>query len=385
MLARDADGISRAELARRMGLSRTALGARLDALKALRLIEDGGRGASSGGRPPGLVRFSADSGITVGVDFGATSVDVAISDLAMAPLAQAGENLDIGLGPAAVLERAATLVDDLLTQTGGERGDLRGVGVGLPGPVEFGAGRPVAPPIMAGWNGFGVREYFSERYSAPAFVDNDANVMALGELWAGHLRGAQNALWIKLGTGIGCGIVAAGEVFRGTDGCAGDIGHIAVGSDTTECRCGNVGCLEAIAGGRALGQAAERLARDGSSTVLARHLEERGSLTAQHLVLALAEGDAAAVELVRAAGTAIGTVLAGLVNFHNPRLIVLGGGLTGLGDGLLASVRETVYRRSTPLATRELTITTSALDGRAGVVGAAAMVLSELYRLRPVA
>ena len=262
---------------------------------------------------------------------------------------------------------------------------LKGVGVGVPGPVEFDTGRPVSPPIMPGWDQFPVRDYFEERYGRPTFVDNDVNLMALGEVWFGVGTPVKNLLWIKLGTGIGCGILSSGHIYRGSNGCAGDIGHIDIGRQERVCRCGNIGCLEAVAGGYALGLAAEELAVSGESPSLSRLLNEQGVLSAMDLGVAVIEGDRASIELIRTAGVAIGAVLAGLVNFYNPEMIVIGGGVAQIGDRLLASIRESVYRRSHPLATRSLVITGSALEGRAGVIGGAAMVLGELYGLATVA
>ena len=224
-----------------------------------------------------------------------------------------------------------------------------------------------------------------DRFGWRVFVDNDANIMALGERWSGLGRTADNFLWIKLGTGIGCGIFCNGRIYRGTDGCAGDIGHVAVGHEQILCTCGNTGCLGQLAGGEALARQIEEAARAGKSRYLATLLAQQGTLEATDLSVALAHRDPYAAQVVRRAGASIGDVLAGFVNFYNPSLIVVGGGLSNLGDLLLAAIREAVYRRSAPLATRHLSIQRSALGGPAGVIGASALVLGELFKLAPVA
>ncbi len=204
--------------------------------------------------------------------------------------------------------------------------------------------------------------------------------MALAEIRAGVARGHENVVFIKVGTGIGAGIVVRGLLHRGAQGCAGDVGHIQVTDDeSVVCRCGNVGCLEALAGGAALGRDGEALAREGRSTHLARVLEEQGSVQAVDVATAASHGDAAATELITNAGRLIGSTLAGIVNFFNPSLVVIGGGVAGAGDLLLATIRESVYRRSLPLATRDLLVTRSSLRELAGVTGAAAMVTDELF------
>ena len=241
---------------------------------------------------------------------------------------------------------------------------MRGVGVGVPGPVEFAEGRPVNPPIMPGWDGFPFAARLRAECGAPALVDNDVNIMALGEHWSGW-RHAEHLLYVKVGTGIGCGIVAGGHIQRGAQGAAGDMGHIRVaGHDEVVCSCGNHGCLEAVAGGGAVARQLATLGRD------ARNSRD---------VVALARaGDPEAVQLVRRSGRLLGEVLAGAVNLFNPEAIVIGGDLAHAHEQLFAGVREIVYQRSLPLATQQLRIVKSSLDDRAGVVGAAVMAVEEV-------
>jgi predicted NBD/HSP70 family sugar kinase len=232
---------------------------------------------------------------------------------------------------------------------------------------------------MPGWDRHPVRERFAH-HGVPVWVDNDVNVMALGEVSAGVAVGHENVVFVKVGTGIGAGIIVHGKLHRGADGCAGDVGHMQVNEPRDViCRCGNVNCLEALAGGAAIGRDAEAAARAGRSPFLARVLEQQGSLDVRDVARAAAHGDAVSVELLTNAGRLIGQMLAGVVNFFNPSLIVLGGGVVRTGDLILAAVREGVYRRSLPLATRDLVVKRSTLDGSGGVVGAAAMVLDELF------
>jgi predicted NBD/HSP70 family sugar kinase len=231
---------------------------------------------------------------------------------------------------------------------------------------------------MPGWDGYPVRDRFVERFAAPAWVDNDVNVMALGERRAGAARDHETAVFVKVGTGIGAGLIVDGALLRGAKGCAGDIGHIQVG-ESTVCWCGNVGCLEALAGGAALARDGQTAARDGRSAALAALLDDHAVLEAADISAAALAGDAASMELILNSGRLIGRVVATIVNVINPSLVVIGGGVAGAGDGFLAAIRETVYGRSTPLATRDLLVTRSALHGSGGVVGAAAMVVDELF------
>ena len=373
--------VSRPDISRLTGLSKTAVTARLSSLANLGLIDEAPGGLSRGGRPPGLVQFAKDAGRLIGVDLGATSVDVAVTNLNAELLVHVSHPVDVRSGPKEVMTELESLIRAALAKVPQNHCSLKGIGVGLPGPVEFATGRPVAPPIMPGWDMFPVREYMESAFGCPIYVDNDVNIMALGERWAGIGTHADNFIFVKLGSGIGCGIVCKGEIYRGDDGAAGDIGHIAVDGNTAVCRCGQVGCLETIAGGHGLGRVAEELARSGRSAELQRRLSVGETLGAADLVLLLSKGDPDASKAVVNAGRALGHVLAGLVNFDNPSLIVIGGGVSMLGDRLMASIKEVIYHRSLPLATRRISIQQSSLGADAGVIGAAALVLEELYQL----
>lgn len=354
---------SRADLVALTGASRNTVSARVDQLIAARLLEEGGRGGSTGGRPPTLLQFNSRAGYVLAVDLGASSVDVAVTDLSAQILATVGHPIDIADGPRAVLAEVDRLAQKVLAEAGLTPADVCAVGVGVPGPVEFSTGRPSYPPIMPGWHDYPIPSAFG-RYGCPVHVDNDVNVMALGEI--GVAGSEQDLLVVKVGTGIGCGVIVEGRVYRGAQGSAGDIGHIHVAQPdgrTVTCRCGQENCLEAIAGGQAL-------LRDARAAGLPVE-------TVRDVVQLAAHGDGAALELVRGAGRTIGTVLAALVNFFNPHRIVMTGGVASAGVPLLAGIREAVYRRSMPLAARALEITVSDAPDLSGRVGAARMAIEE--------
>lgn len=371
---------TRPNLVHGTGLSRAIVTQRVAELLDYGLLVEGELGPSTGGRSPRLLRFPADAGHLLVADLGATSVDVALADLSGTVLAHVQEPCDIAAGPEAVLDRVEELFVRSLVSAEPRAVPLWGIGIGVPGPVEFESGRPVAPPIMPGWDRYAVRERFA-KYNVPVWVDNDVNIMALGERRAGIAKGHDNVVFIKIGTGIGAGIIMRGALHRGTQGCAGDVGHMQVTDDSAVvCRCGNVGCLEALAGGGALGRDGAAAARSGRSDFLSALLEEKGTIEARDVAKGATHGDPTCVELLTNAGRLVGHMLASVVNFYNPSLIVVGGGVAGAGDLLLATIRETVYRRSLPLATRELVVKRSELGDLAGVVGAGVMVTDELFR-----
>jgi glucokinase-like ROK family protein len=385
-LLRDDGPRSRAELGDAVALSRSRLAVELDRLADLGLVETAGLAASRGGRRSSIVRIAQQTRF-LGIDIGATSIDVAVTDGELRVLSRESEPIDVRQGPEVVIGRVLEMVGKLWADNPGHHAGhgFAGAGAGLPGPVSFAEGVPVSPPLMPGWNHYPVRDAFAAELGCPVLVDNDVNIMALGEKHAGIARSVDDFLFVKIGTGIGCGIVVGGEVYRGVSGSAGDIGHIRVDDSGPLCTCGNTGCLEAFFGGTALARDAlaaarsDRSDRSDRSPELAALLERSGTLTAADVAAAAAAGDPVSVAMIRAGGRRVGQVLAGLVSFFNPGLVVIGGGVAGIGHVLLAEIRGVVYRRSLPLATGNMPIVLSELGGEAGVVGAARLISDRVY------
>ena len=354
---------TRGELGAVTGLARSTVAQRIDALIGAGLVVEVGGAPSTGGRPPSLLGFNADAGVVLAADLGATHSRIAVCNLLAESLAEITAELDINSGPEAVLGWLEKTFDELLAEIGKTRGEVRGVGIGVPGPVDFARGMAVNPPIMAGWHLYPVKDRLATRYRAPVLVDNDVNIMALGEYWVMEPK-VDDFVFVKVGTGIGSGMIMGGVLHRGADGAAGDIGHVRATSDEVVCRCGNNGCLEASAGGGAL-----------ATQLRARGLEVTGG---RDVVRLLEQGNEEATRAVRQAGRLIGQVLASMVNLLNPSLIMIGGDLARAEQQLLAGIREVVYQRSTTLSTTDLSITTSALRDRAGITGAAAMAIDHI-------
>lgn len=360
-LLRDGRPRTRAQLSAETGLARSTVTERVESLLASGLLCYSAKAESTGGRPPSTVAFNPAARVVLAADVGATHAMLAITDLRGEVIAEQERAVDVATGPKAILDLLVGAGRELLAGTGRTPDELLGVGVGLPGPVEHITGRPVSPPIMPGWDGFDVKNYLREHLGVVALVDNDVNLMALGEHRT-HWPEASDLIFVKIATGIGSGLISGGRLHRGSRGSAGDMGHVRV-PDGAElpCRCGNLGCLEAVASGAAIAAA----------------LEAHGSPAAgSNDVVALARGGSVdAVRLLRQAGRDVGEVLATAVSLFNPSVIVIGGALSQVGEHLIAGVREVVYRRSLPLATEELRIVQSRAGDQAGIVGAAAMVL----------
>jgi glucokinase-like ROK family protein len=370
-LLRDHGPQSRSELGDAVQMSRSKLAVEVDRLVELELVEQAGLAASRGGRRSGIVRIASAMRF-IGVDIGATSIDVAVTNGELEVLGHVSEPWDVRSGPEEVLERVFALVDKLRENDPIPR--VHGVGIGVPGPVSFREGMPVIPPIMPGWDRFPIRDVVGRRLDCPVLVDNDVNIMALGERHAGVARSIDDLLLVKIGTGIGCGIVVGGHIYRGVSGSAGDIGHIRLDPSGPLCVCGNTGCLEAYFSGWALAREAASAAESGASAFLAQRSADNGALTARDVGDAASAGDPVAVTIVREGAAHLGRVIAALVSFFNPGMVIIGGGAAGLGHPLLAEIRSVVYRQSLPLATENLPIVLSELGGAAGVIGATHLI-----------
>ncbi|MGA0570720.1 ROK family protein [Variovorax sp. VNK109] len=374
-----ASGISRDALATASSFSKSRANAAVAELLDQGLLEESGQQVPTGGRRAEVLRLSRSLGVLIGVAVGATGLEVGILSPDLAVLAHHSEPADVRDGPGPVLSRIRTLMHELLAQCRMGPKQVIAIGIGLPGPVDFDSGQLVNPPLMPQWDAYSIRDDIGTDFSAPVFVDNDVNVMALGELWRMQ-RSLQNFLVVKVGTGIGCGIVCHGQVYRGANGSAGDVGHICVVPDGPRCHCGNFGCVETLAAGPAIAAMATEAARAGQSDMLARMLAERGTLRLQDVAEASRAGDMAANQVIQRSGALVGQMLASVVNFFNPSHVFIGGGVSRVGPLFLAAVRQSVYQRSLALSTRHLDIQYTPLGDRAGLIGAGVLAMQESLR-----
>ncbi|MBO3676210.1 ROK family transcriptional regulator [Streptomyces sp. NEAU-YJ-81] len=372
-LIRSGRANTRADLQRATGLSRSTVGQRLDLLDRAGWLRHT-TGTSTGGRPSDRLVFNPSHAAVIAADLETRHARAAVLDLAGTLLAEHTGPLHIDQGPDEVLDQLARWFPDLITAAGIDAADVCGIGLSVPGPVDWDTGRVIEPPIMPGWDQYPIRERLQKAYAdhvgpsleggpVSVFVDNDANLMALAEHQANH-RDCSAFVLVKVSTGIGAGVVVSDSVYRGIDGGAGDIGHIRLHDRSDAlCMCGAHGCLAAVASGGAL---ARELAGLGAET-------HSGS----DVKALLAKGDPDAIRLAREAGRRAGEVLATVVTLLNPGVLMLAGDLAGAP--FMTGVRELLYQRAIPRTTAHLQVVTSRLGDHAGVIGAAAMVVESLY------
>lgn len=360
-LLRDGVPRTRAELAKSTGLARSTIAARVDELMRMGLIAPVADAVSTGGRPPSQFALNPAAKVVVAADVGASHATVAITDLTGSVLAEHSEPLDIALGPVPVLTWLVENASVLLERVGRDRSHVAAIGIGVPGPVEHSTGQPVNPPIMPGWDRFDIPGWLNQHLEVPVLVDNDVNIMALGERQVAW-PGVEHLMFVKIATGIGAGLISGGTLQRGAQGVAGDIGHVQVArAADVACRCGNRGCLEAIAAGPAIAR-----------TLRAQGVEAH---TGSDVVDLVKRGNIEAIQAVRQAGRDIGEVLTTCVSLVNPSVIAIGGSMARVGEHLIAGVREIVYTRSTPLATEHLSIVQSLTAEHAAVLGASMLAV----------
>ena len=367
-LIRSGHSRSRAEIARSTGLSPSTVAQRIDALIEAGYVREAGEGVSQGGRRPRTLEVDPTTGVVCAVDLGSHHATLGLVDLSGRLIAVRNENMDIGDGPQRILTWIASVAEEMVAEHAAPGQRLRGYGLGLPGPVDS-AGLMVSPSRMPGWNGVDVAAMMTRISGLPAAIDNDANLMALGEHVS--LNGdVQNFVFVKAGSSIGCGVIASGELYHGHHGMAGDISHVTVpGAPPVLCSCGRTGCLDAVAGGAAIVQAL----RDAGVAVT-----DTGD------VLALArDAHPLATQMLREAGTRVGGVLATIMNFFNPQRLVLGG-ILGEAEAFVAGVRSRIYFECLPMITDTLDISVSVAKDRAGILGAARVVLDELFDARQI-
>jgi predicted NBD/HSP70 family sugar kinase len=369
---RDLGGVTRAELSRLTGLSRSAVAHAIAALLADGLIaerEPGGGHAGQRGRPATLLTPSRPPGHVVGIDFGHAHVGVAIADTAGEVLAESRQGADVDHHADEVLDTSARMARDLLSQAGVPLSQVIAVVAGIPGPVDPHTRALRPPAILAAWAGRDAGHELATRLGRPAEVANDADLGALGELRYGAGRGRQDFVYVKASHGVGAGLVLGGRIYRGAAGIAGEIGHTSLPDATEWCRCGNRGCLETVV---SLGPLNRRLARIGIPPATGG---------AGWPVSRLQE-NALAGRALTEAGRILGRALADLCNCLNPEAVILGGEIGTAGPPLVAGVRESIDRYAQPAAAEAVQVLAAGLGARSELMGAVALAARQVAGLR---
>ena len=369
-LIRFADkGISRADLAEKMGLTRAAVTVIInDLISSGIIVENTESRSTASGRPPVALEINPHQGLVAAVDMGAMHLSVALGDFSARILEEIEVPFRVDQGPKESLQQADTILRKLLQNRGLSTSDLAAIGVGVPGPVIADKGMVMAPPIMPGWDRFPIRLTLESQWGTAVTLNNDAELGALGEWAYGAGRGEKNLAFIKVGSGIGAGLIINQQIYGGTTGSAGEIGHLTIDENGPLCTCGNHGCLEAFAGGHAIASQARKLVASGKRTLLSE--KDPDSISARDVAQAARRGDLTAQEIIQRSGTFIGIAIAGLINLINPSTVIIGGGVAQVGDLLTGPIRQAVRERSLRASEHGVRITTAMLGRRSSLIGA---------------
>lgn len=369
-LIHERGSISRASMVREIGLSATAISSIVAELLDSGYISEGGAGKSSGGRRPILVEFNPDHRWVVGIDLGASHISTILSNLSGEVKAKKYKKFNVANDPKGALEVVHSQISGSLSENKKNLRGILGIGLAIPAPLEGEKLDTFSPVILPRWKDIKVAAILERAFGIPVYMDNDANAGALAEKWWGRGRGVTNMVYIKLGTGVGSGLIIQDDIFRGSGGTAGEIGHTTIDINGHQCRCGNFGCMESFVGIPAiLEKTAERISKNSSSSLDPDHID------IDSITRAALEQDPIACEIVREAGRDLGIAIANSINLINPELIVLGGELVEAGDVFMEAVCASAFSRSISKAVNEVTITSSTFYEDVVSVGAATLVM----------
>ncbi len=310
----------------------------------------------------------------LGIDIGGTKTIVAVAN-------DSGEILSLERittlrekGPERVLADIESALKSLVARTGTSQSDIRAMGIGCGGPLDRETGVILTAPNLPGWDNLPLAKHFEDIFSAPAFIDNDVNLMALGEARRGAGKGIDYSAYFNIGTGIGGGIIINGKVYRGC-GNAGEFGHQIIIPDGPPCLCGRRGCLEALASGTSIARRAREYLAENQSSFILNYAKDISSVSAENVAQAASDGDELALRIWSETGEYIGLGVANVVNILNPRLVIIGGGVSKAGDMLFQPIRETVRKRAMKQLVDDVTIVPGVLGDLAGVIGAIFMAI----------
>lgn len=386
--------VSRVELAQRLGLSRTTVSNIMDSLLQEGLVREGHLldAAPRGGRRAILVHFNADAGRILGIDVGRTHLTMLLTNLTPAIVARRSVPFDTNRGPEVCLRILISEIRTFVEASATSWEAIAGIGLGIPGPLSVDLHRLISPPHMPGWDNIDVWEQLHAAFHKPLYIDNDANMGALGESRCGAGRGDADMAYIKIGTGIGGGLVLNGRIYRGHQGSAGELGHLTIDENGPRCVCGGRGCLETLASARAIVADAEQglsLARKHTSASseedIAGECAPRVFADIADVIVAAQAGDAACLAALEHAGERIALALAGLVNLVNPASIILDGSVARAGELLLDSIRRVLASTSLPAAWKGTRLLLGELGPTAIALGATLTVLDAAFGLHATA
>ncbi len=378
-IIRNEGSINRTDLAAKTGFAKSTVSLQINKLIESGIIREIKPKESENTVRKLQIEIIPDAGYVIGVFLGVHRLSISFFNLRMDIIKEAAYDLESILDPIFINKFIIEKIDLLISEAEIRKKDLWGIGLGFPFPVDFHLGITETPPNLPLWHQYPIKLIYENHFSCPVLLDNDVNVMALGEAYSGIAQDENDFIYVKVGNGIGCGLFMEGRVYRGAKGSAGDIGHIALDRETKLCHCGNIGCLETIAATPAIAKKGLEVAMTGDSPLLEKKLNENHKVTSKDVGEAAQMGDMFALRIIKESGKNLGSVLAKIVIFANPGMVVIGGGLTNSGNVYLSAIRKEILRRATHIATIDLQIRYTGLQDKCGPIGAGRLSIEDIF------
>jgi len=373
--------ISRIAIAKKTGLTKSAISKVVEDLIEMGLVEEVGIDNTLVGRKPVTLKLTTDNYFVIGVGIRRTEVCTGIADLQGDIITRKKVSLGEKDNQKIILKKLIGLIYKVIEDSDIQRKKVIGIGIGSPGPLYAHSGIVLSPPNFPGWHNIPLKKLIEEEFKVPAFIDNDANTCALGEKWFGGGQGIDNFIYLLCDKGVGAGIVIGGEVYRGVDGIAGELGHISISLRGKRCECGNYGCLENFVSHSAIVSKARKLISSGRKTMISRMVRGKPeNIKVETIIKAAQKKDELALEILEEVARYLSIGIINLVNLFNTKTIIIGGQLAQAGEILLEPIKKIVKKRAYPAVARNLKIITGHLGEKVYVVGAVALALSFIFK-----
>lgn len=377
---RDKGPLSRADVSRRTKLTRSTVSSIVSYLTKKNLVRETGLSSSGVGRRGILLELNPKAYYVVGIDLGTLNTIAAVVDLEGKIVERVEHPTNGEKNRDDVIERVKAAIHEVISASNLNLQKIAGIGLAVPGLVDSKKGMILFIPNF-GWKDTPLREILEEEFHTPIFIDNNANAMALSEAQFGIGRGVKNFICVNIGIGIGSGVIINREIYRGETECTGEIGHTTVDYNGPKCSCGNNGCLEVMAAGPAIARRAVKAIREGRKTVITELVEDNlNQITAAVVARAANQGDRLAREIMEKTGEYLGTGIANIINLFNPQMVIIGGGVAQAGSFIFDPLKRIMKKRAFSVPAKVVKIATPSLGRDCTVIGAASLVLKEIFK-----
>lgn len=372
--------ISRTKIAKIFKLSPATITKYINGLIQAGIVKEDGWEPSKGGRMPVLLRIAPEAMYAIGVDLGGANLRVVVVNLENNIVAKITKKTNADEGRDKVFRRVIDAIHETIEHSKIRRERIKGIGIGISGLIDHQRGVSLYCPNIEGWENVPVKRLIEEEFTIDTSVEDSSRAMALAEHWSGVARNIDNFIFVNVGIGVGCAIFIHGKLYRGVGGIAGEFGHITIDEAGSRCNCGNYGCLETLASGPAISRRARQAIEEGVVSLIERLAEGKlEDITAEIVVEAARRGDKLAFNIMEKTGEYLGIGIADMINIFNPGLIVVGAGVSQAGNILLEPLKRTVKARALQLSSSMVDIKVSQLGDNAGALGAAIMVLKDIF------